>query len=219
MNGGGHPHAQVYLKGTLEKHSPAVYLISRDPALTSILASQLETLATLAKSTKSPPPKIHLVPAGCSAPKGCATEVLGSHCEVHMLLKGVVDFSKEVARLNKEKAQVAGRRDKLIKKREAADYATKCPASTQARTRSPRSPCPARFARPAQPGPPSDDRMLLLELPTERLGALLIDTAGTSLRMPSPTHAPLPPPPAPPPAPRAQSRRRRRTRGRSGQAH
>lgn len=47
------------------------------------------------------------------------------------MLKGVVDFSKEVARLQKEAGLVQGRCDKLKKKMEAADYATKCPASQQ----------------------------------------------------------------------------------------
>ena len=50
---------------------------------------------------------------------------------MHILLKGVVDFSKEVARLQKEAAAVTARADKLKKKMAAPDYATKCPASQQ----------------------------------------------------------------------------------------
>ena len=64
-------------------------------------------------------------------PRGCATDVLDASTEVHIYLKGVVDFGGEIKRLQKERGLVAGRLDKLVKKTEAKDYATKCPAATQ----------------------------------------------------------------------------------------
>ena len=81
--------------------------------------------------------------------------MLDKDTEVHIFLKGVVDFSKEVARLQKEAAGVASRLEKLQKKMQAADYATKCPAATQVRPVAPRLACPwPRLARLAC-SPPS----------------------------------------------------------------
>ena len=146
----------TYLKGALEKHAPQIYIVCRNAATAAIISSQTETVGALARSSKSPPPAgIHLVPAGCAAPRGCATEVLDKDTEVHIFLKGVVDFSKEVARLQKEAAGVASRLEKLQKKMQAADYATKCPAATQVRPVAPRIACPwPRLARLAC-SPPS----------------------------------------------------------------
>ena len=60
---------------------------------------------------------------------------------MHILLRGVVDLSKEITRLQKDIAGVTARLDKLKKKMGAADYATKCPAITQV-TPSPQPPPP-----------------------------------------------------------------------------
>ena len=140
----------AYLRGPLEKHAPAVYVICRNPRTAAIVSSQVETICALAKSSKSPPPaSLQLVPAGCDAPRGCGTEVLDMDTEVHILLKGVVDFSKEVARLQKDLGGVEGRLDKLKKKMAAADYATKCPAATQVRA------CGASLAPPPARVPPA----------------------------------------------------------------
>jgi len=122
-----------YLKGPLERHAPAIYLVCRHPAVAAVVRTQSETLCALARSSKSPPPaSVELVPEGCVPPKGCATEVLDQHTEVHILLKGVVDLAKEVQRLNKEIGAINGRLEKLVKKMQAPDYASKCPAATQA---------------------------------------------------------------------------------------
>ena len=86
-----------YLKGPLERHAPVVYLVCRHPPTAAVVASQIDTIGALAKSSKSPPPAaVHMVADGCAAPRGCATEVLDQHTEVHILLRGVVDLSKEV---------------------------------------------------------------------------------------------------------------------------
>jgi len=122
-----------YLKGPLERHAPVVYIVCRNPAAAAVVATQTETICALARSSKTPPPAaIHTVPAGCAAPRGCATEVLDKDTEVHIFLAGIVDFSKEVSRLQKEVEGVKGRLDKLRGKMAMESYATKCPASTQA---------------------------------------------------------------------------------------
>jgi len=122
-----------YLKGPLERHAPVVYVVCRAPSTATILASQTDTIAALAKSSKSPPvAALRMVPDGCAAPRGCATEVLDAMTEVHVMLKGVVDFSKEVARLQKELGAVQGRHEKLRAKMAMESYADKCPPSQQA---------------------------------------------------------------------------------------
>jgi valyl-tRNA synthetase len=122
-----------YLKGGLTKHAPAIYIVTRAAATAAIVAEHGVTLKALAKTSQSPPPaSVELVPAGCSPPRGCVTEVVDAATEVHILLKGVVDFSKESARQHKEAAAVQARLDKLQKKMGASDYAAKCPAATQA---------------------------------------------------------------------------------------
>ena len=47
------------------------------------------------------------------------------------MLKGVVDLSKEVARMQKEAKQITGRLEKLQAKMAKPDYATRCPKATQ----------------------------------------------------------------------------------------
>jgi len=121
-----------YLTGALEKHAPVVYVLSRRAAASATLHSQLETISALAKSSKAPPPAaVHLIPEGCSPPKGCATEVLDADLEVHVLLKGIVDFSKELTRMQKEVKVIGERLEKLKAKMAKPDYALRCPQATQ----------------------------------------------------------------------------------------
>lgn len=121
-----------YLKGPLARHAPAVYIVARDPKAASIIASQKDTLSALARSSGSPPPAaIHLVQGDCEAPRGCATEIIDASLEVHVMLKGIIDFSREVARLQKERGAVVGRLDKLKGKMSLPEYSTKCKAQQQ----------------------------------------------------------------------------------------
>ena len=120
-----------YLKGALEKHAPVIYISCRDAKAAALIDAQRETINVLARSSKSPPvAELHLTKKE-EVPRGCATDVLDASTEVHIYLKGVVDFGGEIKRLQKERGLVAGRLDKLVKKTEAKDYATKCPAATQ----------------------------------------------------------------------------------------
>ena len=122
----------AYLRGPLEKHAPVVYLVCRRPADAAIVSSQSETIGALAKSSKSPPPgALHLVPAGCAPPGGCATEVLDKDTEVHVFLKGVVDFSQEVARLQKDLTVKRSALEKLQTKRADPNYESRVPVATQ----------------------------------------------------------------------------------------
>ena len=50
---------------------------------------------------------------------------------MHLLLRGVVDFSKEVARLEKERKLKQGLLERLQAKRADPNYASRVPESTQ----------------------------------------------------------------------------------------
>mmetsp|Transcript_4900 Transcript_4900/g.14710 ORF Transcript_4900/g.14710 Transcript_4900/m.14710 type:complete len:284 (+) Transcript_4900:344-1195(+) len=68
---------------------------------------------------------------GGPPPAGCATDVIDASLEVHVLLKGLIDLSREVARLQKEAAAVEGRLAKLQAKMAMPEYATKCKPQQQ----------------------------------------------------------------------------------------
>jgi len=56
-------------------------------------------------------------------PKGCATEVPDSTCEVYLHIKGLVDFNLERAKLvTKRKGTIDGK-EQVEKRRAQADYA------------------------------------------------------------------------------------------------
>jgi len=122
----------AYLKGALEKHAPKIFVVCRSSTTAAILTSQQETILALGRSSQSPPcALLALVAEGCEPPRGCATDVVDGSTEVHIFLKGVVDFSKEIARLQKEVKQVEGRLDKLKKKVTAPNYKERSPANVQ----------------------------------------------------------------------------------------
>ena len=124
----------AYLKGPLEKHAPAIYLVCRnsDARVAATLRSQREAIGALAKSTKAPPPEsITLLTDGEAPPRGCVAEIVDASLEVHVMLKGVIDFSKELVRLEKERGKVEAMAGKLKAKMSKPDYTTRCPAATQ----------------------------------------------------------------------------------------
>ena len=88
-------------------------------------------MLVLARSSKAPPPASLTVVAAADVPRGCVSESVSSSTEVHVLLKGVIDFAKEVQRLQKEQKTVQTYLDKLEAKVSAKDYASRAPAATQ----------------------------------------------------------------------------------------
>lgn len=65
------------------------------------------------------------------APQGCAILTVTGQCEVHLLLKGLVEADKEIAKLQKKSDQLVQTVGKLTQAIQAADYATKVPAEVQ----------------------------------------------------------------------------------------
>ena len=65
-------------------------------------------------------------------PQGCAIVTVNDKISAHLMLKGLIDPSKEVEKLNKKKATLQQTVDKLKKAMEVKDYASKVPEEVQA---------------------------------------------------------------------------------------
>lgn len=100
-------------------------------AQAALLEQHAQTVLVLARSSKAPPPASLTLVAPADVPRGCVSEPVSSSTEVHVLLKGVIDFAKEVQRLQKEQKTVQTYLDKLEAKVSAKDYASRAPAATQ----------------------------------------------------------------------------------------
>ncbi len=65
-------------------------------------------------------------------PQGCAILSINAQCEVHLMLKGIIEADKEVAKLEKKSDQLQQLINNLKKKMSIEDYANKVPAKVQA---------------------------------------------------------------------------------------
>ena len=100
-------------------------------AQAALLEQHAQTVLVLARSSKAPAPASLTLVAPADVPRGCVSEPVSSSTEVHVLLKGVIDFAKEVQRLQKEQKTVQTYLEKLEAKVSAKDYAARAPAATQ----------------------------------------------------------------------------------------
>lgn len=66
-----------------------------------------------------------------SPPTGCAILTISAQCEVHLMLKGIIEAEKEIAKLQKKRELLQGTVGKLNQLMNSADYATKVPADVQ----------------------------------------------------------------------------------------
>lgn len=62
---------------------------------------------------------------------GCAILPVTGQCEVHLLLKGLIQADKELQKLDKKRTQLNQTLDKLNQAMNASDYTTKVPADVQ----------------------------------------------------------------------------------------
>lgn len=65
------------------------------------------------------------------APEGCAIITVSAKCEVHLLLKGLIDPPKEIVKLQKKLDFLQGTEKKLSQLMAAGDYETKVPPEVQ----------------------------------------------------------------------------------------
>jgi valyl-tRNA synthetase len=66
-----------------------------------------------------------------TAPEGCAIITVSDKCQVNLLLKGLIEPAKEVAKIEKKLEFLQGTKNKLNQAISAADYTTKVPPEVQ----------------------------------------------------------------------------------------
>lgn len=109
----------------LTKQRADVFLRCTDSKTAEDLENYTETIKTLSSSGEV---KVLL---NDSPPAGCAMQTASEKCEVHMLLKGVVDTSKEISKLEQQKEKLTSQQSKLKEKMEADGYQTKVPENVR----------------------------------------------------------------------------------------
>ncbi|XP_078502147.1 valine--tRNA ligase isoform X1 [Lissotriton helveticus] len=64
-------------------------------------------------------------------PSGCAVAIASDKCTIHLMLKGLIDAEKEIAKLSSKRADVQKQIEKLREKMATPDYKSKVPTNIQ----------------------------------------------------------------------------------------
>lgn len=64
-------------------------------------------------------------------PEGCTIITVSDKCEVHLLLKGLIDLQKEISKMQKKIEFLNNTKSKLDQAMSVAGYATKVPEDVQ----------------------------------------------------------------------------------------
>ncbi|KAK4877421.1 hypothetical protein RN001_009927 [Aquatica leii] len=88
-----------------------------------LVTNYIPILQTLAYCSK--------IQVGGEAPLGCTIITVSDKCEVHLLLKGLIDPSKELAKLQKKLTFLEGTESKLKQTINSSDYSSKVPLDIQ----------------------------------------------------------------------------------------
>lgn len=99
------------------------YLKCSDVATEATVNKYTLALRTLAYCSKTA--------LGETIPSGCTIITVSDKCEVHLLLKGLIEPSKEMAKLQKKIDFLKSTEKKITQAMSAADYTTKVPADVQ----------------------------------------------------------------------------------------
>lgn len=105
------------------KQKTDVFVVSNDDFSKNVLEKFASDVATLAYCTK--------IEITTAPPVGCAILTVTGSCEVHLLLKGLIDPEKEIAKLQKKREQLEKTVENTNKAMSVADYSTKVPAEVQ----------------------------------------------------------------------------------------
>jgi len=101
----------------LTKEKPVVTVSVKTKDLFDILSKSKDVVSFLTHSSD-------LVPAHnlTQQPEGCAVEIVSENCQIFMLIKGLVDISTEIDKLDKKKAKIQSDHDKLVKQTQGPHY-------------------------------------------------------------------------------------------------
>ncbi|XP_022099146.1 valine--tRNA ligase-like [Acanthaster planci] len=109
----------------LTKQKADTYLRCSDQALADALAPYESLIATLSSASA-----VHCL-VGAVPPGGCAMATVSDKCEVHLLLKGLVDTEKEIGKLAQRIEKLEVQRNKLQQATMVPDYVAKVPQAVQ----------------------------------------------------------------------------------------
>ncbi|KAG5673539.1 hypothetical protein PVAND_003579 [Polypedilum vanderplanki] len=105
------------------KTKTEAFAICSDSKLSEILNDFKEELQALSYCSN-----IELTTTG---PNGCAILSINAHCEIHLLLKGIIEADKEIAKLEKKRETMQQTINKLKQKMSIEDYEKKVPENIQ----------------------------------------------------------------------------------------
>lgn len=105
------------------KAKTEAYIVCTDSQPKDILNKYASDLATISYCSK--------IELDATPPAGCAILTVSGQCEVHLLLKGLIEVDKEIAKLQKKQVQLEQTVYKLNQAMEASDYTTKVPTEVQ----------------------------------------------------------------------------------------
>ncbi|XP_071802755.1 valine--tRNA ligase-like [Asterias amurensis] len=109
----------------LTKQKIDTYLRCTDQAVADTLSQYQDLIITLSSASA-----VHCL-VGTAPPSGCAMATVSDKCEVHLLLKGLIDSEKEIVKLTQRIEKLEVQRNKLQQAMAVADYATKVPQTVQ----------------------------------------------------------------------------------------
>ncbi|XP_050307402.1 valine--tRNA ligase [Anthonomus grandis grandis] len=105
------------------KTKTEAYLHTPDIPTSATLKKYSSALETLAYCSKTP--------VNEPSPEGCTILTVSDKCEVHLLLKGLIEPAKEIQKIQKKVEFLQTTQKKLEQAMAVADYATKVPAEVQ----------------------------------------------------------------------------------------
>ncbi|XP_041068758.1 valine--tRNA ligase, mitochondrial isoform X2 [Carcharodon carcharias] len=105
----------------LTKARPELY-ISCDEDVGGRLGPFLGPLQTLSRSGS-----VELLTPGGDAPVGCTIAVVNQHCQVHLLLKGLIDPQKELEKLSARQQRIGAQLSTAISRTQIPGYEEKVP--------------------------------------------------------------------------------------------
>ncbi|XP_055691669.1 valine--tRNA ligase [Lutzomyia longipalpis] len=106
------------------KTKTEIFLVCSDDATLGILRKFADDLCTLAYCAR--------IAFGEAPPPGCAILTITAQCEVHLLLKGLIEVDKEITKLEKKQEQLGQTVSKLKQTIAASDYEVKVPEEVRA---------------------------------------------------------------------------------------
>lgn len=105
------------------KTKTTIFIVCSDADALTVLKKYSNDLSTTAYCTP--------IDFDVKPPSGCAILTVSGQCEVHLLLKGLIEVDKELGKLEKRKIQLDQTVTKLKQTTQASDYATKVPTDVQ----------------------------------------------------------------------------------------